>query len=490
MRKVSIFAGETSVFRKIGYISNTVNRRNKNNTDSTVNSTNEPNKTRKIINTIHTFDSNNSDILNSNIDINRNIIQLALEPTISLLKKTGFPRDLIDAVIFSSCSTEQYLSSIISEILGIKPKISHRIDNLCNSGTNAIISAYSYIASGLCDCALVIGAELCDSPGRVLTRDISRGQFNLPIYWAAIMKKMYKNKYRIDEEKICSIPVKNYLKAKYNHIAINSGKNLTLSQVMNSKLLIDPLHLLECSMICDGASSILLTANDKISFYTSKLDKDQLSRNKTKSSKFSTTSNLLSDNKEKYSKQEIIPICIKGIGQQTFSASLGNSIESIFKSSPAKNAARQAYEMARIKPSNIDLAEIHDAFSILEIIAYEDLGFVGEGKGGRFIDNKDQDVYINPRGGILGCGHPLGATGIAQTVEIFKQLCGTIDDDIYWNDQLKFVTNALYNENNSVNTKTNNNKVHGRQIKSDIKRGLVHNLAAAGTSASIIILEK
>lgn len=490
MRKVSILAGETSVFRKTGHIINTADRRNKNNTDSTVNSAIERNKKDKIIDKVQTFYSNKSDILDSTTGINRNIIQLALEPTISLLKKTGFPRNLIDAVIFSSCSPEQYLSSIISEILGIKPKISHRIDNLCNSGTNAIISAYSYIASGLCDSALVIGAELCDSPGRVLTRDISRGQFNLPIYWGAIMKKMYKNKYQINEEQICGIPVKNYLKAKYNHSAINRGKTLTLSQVMNSKLLVDPLHLLECSMICDGSSSILLTANDKISFYTSKLDQDDLFRKKTNSRYLQNSSNLWSDNKGKLSKQEIIPICIKGIGQQTFSASLGNSIDSIFESSPAKNAARQAYDMARIKPSHIDLAEIHDAFSILEIMAYEELGFVGAGKGGRFIDKKDQDVYINPRGGILGCGHPLGATGIAQTVEIFKQLSGTIDDNNNLSEQLKFFRNGLYNENNSLNAKTKKLIVPGRQIKSDIQIGLVHNLAAAGTSASILILEK
>jgi acetyl-CoA acetyltransferase len=169
---------------------------------------------------------------------------------------------------------------------------------------------------------------------------------------------------------------------------------------------------------------------------------------------------------------------------------LGNSIDSILKSSPAKNAARQAYDMARIKPSHIDLAEIHDAFSILEIMAYEELGFVGAGKGGRFIDKKDQDVYINPRGGILGCGHPLGATGIAQTVEIFKQLSGTIDDNNNLSEQLKFFRNGLYNENNSLNAKTKKLIVPGRQIKSDIQIGLVHNLAAAGTSASILILEK
>lgn len=76
---------------------------------------------------------------------------IALESAVNLLKETGFPRNLIDAVIISSCSSDQYLSSIIAEMLGIKPKISHRLDNLCNSGTNAIISGFSYISSGICD---------------------------------------------------------------------------------------------------------------------------------------------------------------------------------------------------------------------------------------------------------------------------------------------------------------------------------------------------
>ncbi|MGZ5550915.1 MAG: thiolase family protein, partial [Nitrososphaeraceae archaeon] len=102
------------------------------------------------------------------------IPQIALESAVKLLKDTGFPRNLLDAVIVSSCSSDQYLSSIISEMLGVTPKISHRIDNLCNSGTNAIISAFSYISSGLCDSALIIGVEKSNTVGKVLSSDLSR----------------------------------------------------------------------------------------------------------------------------------------------------------------------------------------------------------------------------------------------------------------------------------------------------------------------------
>ena len=164
------------------------------------------------------------------------IPQIALESAVKLLKDTGFPRNLLDAVIVSSCSSDQYLSSIISEMLGVTPKISHRIDNLCNSGTNAIISAFSYISSGLCDSALIIGVEKFDTVGKVLSSDLSRGQFTLPIFWGSIFKKIHMKRYGSTEEQICQIPVNNYLKAKENKNAFNRHKSVNLEQVLNKKV--------------------------------------------------------------------------------------------------------------------------------------------------------------------------------------------------------------------------------------------------------------
>ena len=360
--------------------------------------------------------------------------QIALESAVPLLKKTGFPRNLIDAVIVSSCSTDQYLSSIISEMLGIKPKISHRIDNLCNSGTNAIISGFSYIASGLCDSALIIGVEKSTTTGKVLDNDLSRGQFSLPLYWGSIFKKIHMQKYGTKEEQICTIPVNNYNKAKRNKTAINKNKTITLEQVLTSKILVEPLKLLECCYICEGSSSILLVAEEKIPFFKSK---------------------IISYNKHN---TEVIPVLINGVGQQTNSASFSNTIQDIFKTGPAKIAARQAYKMAKLKSKDIEIAEIHDAFSILEIMGYEDLGFVEKGEGGKFVNQNS--IEVNTRGGIIGCGHPIGVTGIAQTVEVFEQLSGK-----------------------------SNQKLQQQKRKSYPSKGIVHNLAAAGTSATVLILE-
>lgn len=469
MRKVSILAGETSEFRR-------PRRRNIKNKNSKY----------------------NYDVDNSLTDTHNSIIQIALEPTIKLLKNTGFPRNLIDAVIFSSCAPDQYLSSIIAEILGIRPKISHRLDNLCNSGTNAIISAFSYISSGLCDSALVIGAEMADSPGKILQSDLSRGQFALPVYWGAIFKKMHMKKYGTKEEQICMIPVNNYSKARNNNNAVNRGKDIVLTDVMNSRMLVEPLRLLECCSICEGASSILLVADEKIPLFTSKLfSGDDLhgTGNSFFGGNRSHNSNKVGENKIA-KKKTLIPVSIKGIGQQTTSASFSNAFEENFGSSPAKIAAQQAYEMAKITPNHIDVVELHDAFSILEIMAYEDLGFVQKGKGGKFVEKQELNIYVNPRGGIIGCGHALGATGIAQTVEIFKQLSRQIDDyddDIgpSYNNRIHIHESDFEHSSYNFNTpKVKKKNKISRQIKSDIKLGLIHNLAAAGTSASVLILEK
>jgi acetyl-CoA C-acetyltransferase len=146
------------------------------------------------------------------------------------------------------------------------------------------------------------------------------------------------------------------------------------------------------------------------------------------------------------------PVWITGIGQQTNSASFANATSDLTTIESAKLAARDAFEMAQTRPSQVDVAELHDAFSILEILAYEDIGFAKKGEGGKFVGQKE--IAINPRGGIIGCGHPVGTTGVAQVAEIASQLGGAAGT---------------------------------RQIR-NCKTGLVHNIAAAGSSATVIVM--
>jgi acetyl-CoA C-acetyltransferase len=342
--------------------------------------------------------------------------ELACRPCFDILaKNTGFPRNNIEGVIFSSCCDEQYSSAILSEMLGLKPKISYRLDNLCNSGTNAVVSGFALISSGLCDSVLVVGAETTSTAGRSLSWDITRGWYTLPIYWAALFAKSHMRQYGTTEEQLAMVSVKNHKNAAQNPTALYS-KEVTLDEVMNSKKIADPLKVLDCSSVCNGSSALLLLSEEKVKNFTD------------------------------------TPVWIKGIGQQTNSASLSEVMKDLSVVGTARKAAREAYRMSGITPSKIDVAELHDAFTIMEIMAYEDLEFVQKGLGGKFVQQKE--IGTNLRGGILGCGHPLGATGVAQVAEITAQLLG---------------------------------KTKKRQ-SSDCEVGLVHNLAAAGTSATVVAL--
>src|ERR671932_1542061 len=148
------------------------------------------------------------------------ILEVAAETCVNLIKKSCLSRNSIEALFFSSCTEEQYTASIVSQMIGLKPKFAHRIDNLCNSGTDSIISAYSYIASGLCDCALVVGVEGAKSPGKQLLWDISRGSFNFPVNWASIYAKCHMRKYGTTQEQMAAVTVKNRFNAQRNPKAV------------------------------------------------------------------------------------------------------------------------------------------------------------------------------------------------------------------------------------------------------------------------------
>ena len=345
------------------------------------------------------------------------IFELACNPCLEIFKKTNIDRTEVDSVILSTCSTLQYTSSIVSEMLGIKPKNSYRLDNLCNSGTSAIISAFCEIAAGLCDCVLVIGAECkTNDSAKKLQWDLTRGSFNLPVHWASLFARSHMRKFGTTEEQMASVSVKNRRNSSRNPIALFRDP-VTVEQVMNSRMISDPLKKLDCSFVCTGSSALLLASKRKAKELTD------------------------------------MPIWIRGIGQKTIGASLSQVLSKGEAGlNTTREAAREAYKMSQTEPRDIDVVELHDAFSIMEIMAYEDLFFTPKGQGGKFV--AQQQLSINPRGGLLGCGHPIGCTGIAQTAEIAAQLAGRAGET----------------------------QVNG------CKTGLIHNMAAAGSSSSVIIL--
>lgn len=325
----------------------------------------------------------------------------------------------VETVLVSTNSDSKYLGSVLSELAGIEPKISHTVESLCNSGTNAIVSAYSYIASGLVDVALVVGAERFDSPGNILEWDSARGEYKHPIFWGSIFTKAYKRRFNLKNEDLAIVSVKNHKNAKYNPFAI-SDKEYTVEDVIKSKELTEDLRVLDCSRPCTGGAAIILTS-------------------------------------EKFAKKFTdLPIWIKGIGQKTIAAGFTKNPDFTSMIS-TKEAALQSFDMAKTSPEKIDVAEVHDAFAVCEPLAIEDVGIAKKGDGINFVKElfETDDKIINPRGGLIGTGHPLGATGIAQTIEIVQQLQGNAGK---------------------------------RQIEK-AKTGLVHNMSAAATSSTVLILE-
>ncbi|MDE1861889.1 MAG: thiolase family protein [Thaumarchaeota archaeon] len=334
-------------------------------------------------------------------------------------KTRNLSQEDIDVVLTSTNANEKYLASIVSELAGISPRIAHSVESLCNSGTNCIVSAFAYISSGLADVALVTGAERTDSPGLVLSWDKSRGKYKHPIFWSSLFASSHMRKFGTTLEDLAYVSAKNHRNGLENPYSF-FDRSYSVGEVMRSKTLTDNVRLLDCSMPCNGAASILLASEDAIRQFTDS------------------------------------PVWIAGIGQKSISAGFTKNADLSSMESTVL-ASRDAYSMARKSPKDIDVAEVHDAFSICEIMALEDLQLAERGKGSSLVrELHDTNCKkVNPRGGLIGTGHPLGATGVAQTIEGFYQLQGTAG---------------------------------GRQVES-AKTALIHNMSAAATSSTVLILQ-
>ena len=351
---------------------------------------------------------------------NISIESLMLLATKSLFENTkNLAQKDIDVVLTSTSDNSKYLASIVSELAGLSPKISHTVESLCNSGANSVVSAFAYIAAGLADIALVVGAERFDSPGRILEWDRSRGEYKHPIYWSSMFTKAHMRKYGTTKEDLAIVSAKNHKNATANPYAYFE-KEYSVDEIMQSKNLTEEIRLLDCSLPCSGSAAILLALEETAKKYTD------------------------------------CPVWITGIGQKTTSAGFTKNTDLTTMQSTI-HAATDAYKMSKMQASDVDVAEIHDAFTICEIIELEDLGFTKKGEASRYarICYETQDRKINPRGGLIGSGHPLGATGIAQITEICQQLQG---------------------------------KAEKRQIEG-AKIGLVQNMSAAATSSTVLILQ-
>jgi acetyl-CoA C-acetyltransferase len=308
---------------------------------------------------------------------------------------------VVGSVMPERTAFQSHISSLAAEALGIKPdRLSARTEHMCASGTVGIRYAYAFIAAGLADLVMVLGVEKLNVPageeailnmGTGVDREweAAHGLTAPPCF--ALAAQAHMARYGTTEAQMAMVSVKNHTHATRNPYA-HFQKGATLDQVLGSRMIATPFRLFMCSPITDGAAAVILASEERARDLTDR------------------------------------PVWIRGTGQALDGFTL-SSLPADYAHWPAmKRAADHAYGMAGIGPADVDVAEVHDCFAIAEIIAYEELGFCPKGEGGAFVEKGLSDyggaVVVNPRGGLIGCGHPLGATGTAQAAEIFWQLRG------------------------------------------------------------------
>lgn len=350
--------------------------------------------------------------------------------TASNLKPQGIDALFVGNMLSGILGNQANLGSLFAEELGFYIP-AFRLEGACASGGLALHNGINSIRAGQYKTVMILGIEkMTDHTQDEITHALmaagsdeerASGVTFPGLY--ALMARAYMQEYKVGEEAIASVSVKNHYHGSLNPKAQFQAP-INIETVMKSGKIADPLKLLDCSPISDGASAIIITGDEKVKKHHSK------------------------------------PIRIIASEVATDSLSLCDR-KSITSLSSVVKAGEAAYKKTGLGPKNINVAELHDCFSIAEVIATEDLGFSKRGEGaidiaaGKFTLPAGK-IITNSSGGLKSCGHPVGATGIKQIVEIVEQL----------------------------------RQEAGKRQVPDAKIGLTHNVGGSGTIAVIHILQK
>jgi acetyl-CoA C-acetyltransferase len=350
----------------------------------------------------------------------------------------GIDQVLLATMGASMINHQSSVASALVDTLNLRPAMAETVENGPASGASAIKMGYSLIASGMADTVLVIGAEMMrvvsgwEGTDFVATMLHPEAEYDLGLTLPALagmFTRLVMDSYGVTERDLALVAVKNHQNALANPVAhIRLVPDLHAISEDEDKdavnpYVAEPLRLYDVCPVSDGAAAVLLCALDVA---------------------------------ERFPKK---PIRIAGIGQATDTHTIAER-EVPTDLYAVREAARQAYRMSGLCPDDIDVAELHDAFLILEIVESEEVGFFKRGEGHLAVrEGKTSlggQIPINTSGGLKAKGHPLGATGVSQTVEIVKQLRG---------------------------------EAQGRQV-TDAQRGLLVNFGGFGNNVVALILEK
>ncbi|HUB92338.1 MAG TPA: thiolase domain-containing protein [Candidatus Saccharimonadales bacterium] len=326
---------------------------------------------------------------------------------------------------------QEHIAALLADQLGFKNVPAVRVENACASGGTALREGYITVASGIHDIVAVGGVEkMTDVTTSEATTalggagdqewELAQGITFPGLY--ALMARRHMHEYGTTEEQMAAVAVKNHKNAVKNKYA-QFKKEITIEDVMKSKPVADPLKVFDCSPISDGAAAIILAPLEMARKYND------------------------------------TPIKIIASTQATDTLSLAER-ETLTALKATRIAGEKAYAQAKLKPKDIDVIEVHDCFTIAEILSMEDLGFYKKGKAAKAIADGEtalnSSLSVNTSGGLKGCGHPVGATGVKQAVEVAMQLRGEAGD----------------------------RQVNGAEI------GMTHNVGGSGATAVVHIMKR
>jgi acetyl-CoA acetyltransferase len=293
-------------------------------------------------------------------------------------------------------------ASLLCSYVGLAGIPAMRVENACASSGYALLNAIYDVSSGAHDVVLAGGVEKMGDLSSLRTRywlgvsgdteyERLAGLTFAGVY--ALMAQRYFEESPLARKHLAMIAVKNHLNGELNPKA-HFRQRVSLDQALRGPMVAEPLGLFDCCPVSDGAAAVLVVAAERAREFTDR------------------------------------PVHVIGFGAANDHVGLFDR-PSLTSLPASVRAAHVAFEMAGLRPSDVDVAEVHDCFTIAEVLAYEDLGFCERGQAYREIEagtfSLDGRLPINASGGLKAKGHPIGATGIGQTCEIFHQLLGTTD---------------------------------------------------------------